>query len=220
MKAIIFSLLLLSLISCDKEVKETISNADGTTSTTSPSIGDGDDGTVIDVEPLCTSMNVEGGEIVTCEDGITFISTLTGEQHSLFGHVDQAEGLKLWASKKNGGTGGSLWFNSVVDLDPALDLGIPSSIPVTLGNGGNGQKLYILINNEIDCVWYSKGSKVYRNPRCFTGATRSPGTSLGFSAGLEVSSTEALEVFRLEMELNGSQGDGVVTTASATFTKI
>lgn len=131
---------------------------------------------------------------------------------------DSATTLTLTASKKNGGSGGTKWFDSRATVSPATDFALPLSIPAQ-GNAGNGQKLYMRFNDTLDCAWYSFAANQYRNPRCFIGATRNGGASSGFSGGTEVNATKALAVTSVKMTVNGSSGGGVLTTAVAVLSR-
>ncbi len=82
------------------------------------------------------------------------------------------------ASKKNGGVGGSRFFDGALVLDEPAALALPEVIPAD-GKAGNGQELYVLLNGEIDCAWYSARDSQYQGYRCFEGATRNGGTSSG-----------------------------------------
>lgn len=130
------------------------------------------------------------------------------------GNSNNEEGITLIASKRNGGKSGSKWFDSSLELSESRILQIPSELQVN-GNGGNGQKVYILINGSIDCVWTSHGAKKYRNPVCMIDAKRNPSDSTGFSGGSKVEKIPAIK--SLKMTVNGAQGNGVLTTVTAQF---
>lgn len=135
----------------------------------------------------------------------------------LAGSTQSQETVTIVASKRNGGSGGSRWFNSSLQLSQATALSLPEELTAA-GNGGNGHHVYILINGSIDCVWTSHGAHRYRNPVCKMGATRNPSDSTGFSGGTSVATSAIPAVSRLEMTVNGSQGNGVLTTVTAVFT--
>jgi hypothetical protein len=124
--------------------------------------------------------------------------------------------FEFTASKKNGGAGGTRWFDAKLEWNIAKNFLLPTEIFAT-GNAGNGQKLYIKFNDSLDCVWYSHAGIKYRNPRCFLGASRAPGNSVGFSGGSEVASSHALGVKKIWVSVNGASGNGVVTTVNSNF---
>jgi len=129
--------------------------------------------------------------------------------------VSQAS-LTMVASKKNGGAGGSFWYNSAISSTTPVNLQLPASIDAS-GNAGNGQKLYILFNNSIDCAWFSNASVRYNNFRCFQGATRNAGNAAGFTGGTELFLGSISNVTKAQMTVSGSSGSGVITTATAIF---
>ncbi len=148
------------------------------------------------VDPLCLSVIFDGAPLS--------VVTISESQ------------VMAKASRRSGGTGGTKWFDSQNTFSFPVDLVLPTQIPA-IGNAANGHKLYIKFNDQTDCAWYSSAGTRYQSPRCFDGATRSPGTSLGFTGGMEVGSIRMDAVTRITMTVNGSGGSGVLTTATANF---
>lgn len=177
-----------------------------------PPGGDGADGG--DGVGCSSSLMVDGYEM-TCPTGSLYVDTMTGISTQLNDVAVNANDVVLTASKKNGGAGGSRWFDATATLEPTETLVLPNSIPA-VGNPGNGQKLYVLFDGVIDCAWFSGGGS-YNAFRCFTGATRNGGTPAGFEGGTEVFLSEVDDVGTIEMTVAGAQGSGVITTATATF---
>lgn len=130
--------------------------------------------------------------------------------------VEEADAFVMTASKKNGGTNGSVFFRSHLFAEEPHSVSLPNKIPAE-GKAGNGGKLYILFNNSVDCAWFAHGNKEYRDPRCFINATRDGGSRSGFTGGTEISNESIDDVFEIHMEINGASGNGVLTTAIATF---
>lgn len=163
----------------------------------------------------CTSSLISDGYEITCSNGTIYIDTTLGESSDLNGVEITPTEVILTASKKNGGAGGSRWFDALATLDPPQTLSLPASIPAE-GNPGNGQKLYVLFDDGTDCAWFSGGG-AYGSYRCFTGATRNGGTPSGFSGGTEVFPSEIVGASTVDMTVAGASGSGVITTATATF---
>lgn len=132
---------------------------------------------------------------------------------------DLEDRLIIVASKKNGGEGGSVFFDSEYETPEKYHLELPDIIQAS-GSPGNGQKLYILFNSTIDCMWSSHADEDYRDPVCYQSAERTPATPEGFEGGEKKEITDIEEVEKIEMHVNGAQGDGVLTTASAIFLKL
>ncbi len=168
----------------------------------------------------CASSLLADGYEITCSNGAIYVDTTLGTTTTLSSVDVSTASVVLVASKKNGGTGGSRWFDADVDLGAPETLTLPSSIPA-VGNPGNGQKLYVLFTRDgavdVDCAWFS-GSGEYGSFRCFEGATRNGGTSAGFTGGTEVFITEVVDATSLDMNVAGASGSGDITTATATFT--
>lgn len=162
-------------------------------------------------ENHCTLEPFGNDNILKCE----YLTLLI--EGNVLGKAHQTDlELVLVASKKNGGTGGSQWVDTTYELDQPSLLALPSSIPA-VGNAGNGQKLYIKFNDSIDCVWFSHAQTSYQDHKCYRNAVRAPSLASGFSEGEELTINEIEDVEKVEMHVNGAQGDGVITTASAVF---
>lgn len=110
-------------------------------------------------------------------------------------------------------------FDSIYETPEKYHLELPQVIQAS-GAPGTDQKLYILFNDEIDCMWVSHADEDYKDPVCFENAERDPSTSRGFLEGqeLELTSIEAVE--KIEMHINSAEGDNVLTTASAILIKL
>jgi hypothetical protein len=132
---------------------------------------------------------------------------------------DLDDRLIMIASKKNGGQDGSLFFDSEYETPQKYHLELPDKIQAS-GSPGNGQKIYILFNEVTDCMWTSETDEDYRNRVCYQNAERAPATSEGFAGGQEIELTDIESVEKVEMHVNGAQGDGILTTASAIFIKL
>lgn len=132
---------------------------------------------------------------------------------------DLDDRLIMVASKKNGGEEGSVFFDSEYEAPEKYHLELPQIIQAS-GSPGNGQKLYILFNSTIDCMWASHADEDYRDPACYQNAERAPGTVEGFEGGEKLEITDLEEVEKIEMHVNGAEGDGVLTTASAILLKL
>jgi len=159
----------------------------------------------------CALSTLGDQAVLTCDDLVVLLDG------NILANTEVSETeIKMIASKRNGGTGGSKFFDAVLTLDEAKDLILPLSIPA-IGNAGNGQKLYVKFNEQIDCAWFSHAGNQYRNPRCFEEATRDGGSTSGFNGGTEVFLTAINDVTILEMQVNGASGSGVITTATASF---
>lgn len=164
-----------------------------------------------DPSSSCVLSQLDDQAILTCNDMIVLLNG-----NILANTEINSNQIKVIASKRNGGTGGSKFYDANLTLENATDLTLPTSIPA-VGNAGNGQKLYVLFNGVIDCAWFSHAGNQYRNPRCFEGATRSGGSSSGFTGGTELFLATINDVTTLEMQVNGASGSGIMTTATATF---
>jgi hypothetical protein len=160
---------------------------------------------------LCALSALGTEAVLTCNDLIVLL-----DGNILANTEINSTQIIMVASKRNGGTGGSKFYDANLTLDEAKDLALPNTIPA-VGNAGNGQKLYIKFNDEIDCAWFSHAQSEYRNPRCFEGASRNGGSPSGFSDGDELFLTTINDFTTLEMQVNGASGNGVMTTATATF---
>jgi hypothetical protein len=134
------------------------------------------------------------------------------------GSTDSSGNFRLTASRRSGGSGGTKWFNLTYRFPRPQSVSLPAEITAT-GNAGNGQKLYIRFNSNLDCAWYSSATRVYLGRRCFSGASRAPSTSSGFVGGTEIIVGTVADVSAIEMTVNGSSGIGVLTTAVAVFVR-
>lgn len=196
-----FILLFTSCGKTQEELKKLAEDNNGTNETNAP-------GTEISLEKIC--------EITSFSDSTENCTKIIYQGSVLMESKIENSTLTLVASKKNGGAGGSAWFNIAKESSTAVQLQLPNIIPAT-GNAGNGQKLYVLFNKTVDCAWYSSASTRYQNFRCFQGATRNSGKSSGFVGGTELFINSVSNVTLIEMSLNGANGSGVITTATAQF---
>jgi|GEM_PF-6139596 len=155
-------------------------------------------------------------DITNLADSTANCAKITYQNQVLAETVVNQSNLTMVASKKNGGAGGSFWYNGTFSSTNPVNLQLPTSINAS-GNAGNGQKLYILFNDSIDCAWFSNALVRYNNFRCFQGATRNAGTSAGFTGGTEVFLGSISNVTKAQMTVSGASGSGVITTATAIF---
>jgi len=192
-------------------VEATTNQTSGTTGEVTPPIAEETIPPAFEEEKECFLVDLESELPKNCK------SIFYGKE-LIAGSSNDEEGITLIASKRNGGEKGSKWFDASLILADSRELFLPAELTVS-GNGGNGQKVYILINGEIDCVWMSHGSKKYQKPRCMVNATRNASDASGFSGGSEVPLEKVFTIKSLQMTVNGAQGNGVLTTVTAKFLK-
>lgn len=155
----------------------------------------------------CLVADVLGGALITCADNAVLISStssLEGEMMS----VDNGDTyLTLVASRIRPGS--TVFVNAVADLDPALDLSVPTQI-LNGGNSANGHKLYLSLTSsvgEVLCSYVSHAGTKYNFSECRIGGTKSPGTSgSGITGGVASAAKDFYNVTRVEMEVNGGSG--------------
>ncbi len=168
----------------------------------------------VNTSPACTFLDVGDDVEMTCDETVILIP---GER--LSSSVIASDKVTLKSSRKNDGADGDKNYDLVATLDSALTLELPSEVSAT-GNAGSNMKLYLKLNNDIDCAWTSDGSGKYIDPHCFTDATRDSTTASGFIGGTEEADLIIENVLDIEMTLDNSDGNGVITTASAILTII
>lgn len=168
----------------------------------------------VNTSPTCTFLEVGENVEMTCGDSVILIPG-----HLLFSSVVSSDKVTLKASRKNEGADGDKNYDLSASLDSALTLELPNEVSAT-GDAGSGYKLYLKLNNDIDCAWTSDGNGKFIDPHCFTGATRDSAEASGFLGGTEESDLTIEDVLDIEMTLDNSDGDGVITTATVVLTII
>lgn len=169
-------------------------------------------GSAVNTSPTCTFLDVGDDVEMTCSGTVILIP---GER--LSSAVVTSDKVTLKSSRKNDGADGDKNYDLVATLDSALTLELPNEVSAT-GNAGSDMKLYLKLNNDIDCAWTSDGSGKYIDPHCFTGATRDSSEATGFIGGTEETDLILEDVLDIEMSIADSDGNGVITTASAILT--
>lgn len=165
----------------------------------------------------CTTTVHSSGYLLTCVNGTLWIKgTVTT---ALNDFSQNSSGFVIRASKRNGGAGGSLYFDKSQTLETPKTIVFPNVLQaLSYSQVGNGEKLYILFNNLVDCVWFShSGSKSYKNPVCKTGATRDPASPDGLIGGMSVPFAFVNPVSSVQMRVSGSSGSNLITTVDAAF---
>lgn len=195
----LMTFILVALISCGRN-DDFIESASKSTSVSSS--------TVLNPSSNCTFTDVGDDVEMTCDNTVILIpgSRLSSSKV-------ESDKVTIKASRKNGGADGDKSYDLSTTLDSALILELPSTISTT-GNAGSGNKLYIKINDDIDCAYTSDAGE-FKDPHCFTGATRDPSETLGFTGGTEESDLVIEDVLDIEMKIDLSEGNGVITTATA-----
>ena len=119
------------------------------------------------------------------------------------------------ATKKNGGTGGSRWYDARITLGIISNILLPVDVNIVAGgNAGNGQKLYFIFDNTVICSYRSVGSVKYANPICKLGGVIDPTKPDGFATGMgtyQPDNTRVNNFKILQVTVNGASGGGVVT---------
>lgn len=158
------------------------------------------------------------GYVLSCVNDAVYVDVVNGTATDLFSATLTATEITMTAAKRNGGEGGSKWFDAALNLDTPVDLNLADDANIVTGDGGNGQKLYILFNDTIDCAYFSNSvSQTYENRYCVIGGTRNPSVPDGFDFGAQYTGGTIDDVTSIEMTVAGSDGDGVVTIVEVVF---
>jgi hypothetical protein len=127
-----------------------------------------------------------------------------------------ADRILFKATKKNGGAGGSRWYDAKVILPVFRDVLLPAEINILPGgNAGNGQKLYFIFDNLVICSYRSNANIKYVNPICKVGGVIDPSKSDGFAVGVgtyKPDNTSVNHFKTLQVSVNGASGGGIVTS--------
>jgi hypothetical protein len=165
----------------------------------------------------CTTTVHSSGYLLTCVNGTLWVKGTVTTALNEFSQ--NSSGFVIRASKRNGGTGGSLYFDKSQTLETPKTVVFPNTLQaLSYSQVGSGEKLYILFNNLVDCVWFShSSSKSYKNPICKTGATRDPASPDGLIGGMSVPFAFVNPVSSVQMRVAGSSGSNIITTVDAAF---
>lgn len=129
--------------------------------------------------------------------------------------IDAGDRLSIKATKKNGGTGGSRWYDAKITLSSPIDVLLPQIISIQSGgNAGNGQKLYLTFDQNVICSYRSHAASKYINPICKLNGSIDPSTGDGFSVGVgtyQADSTRVNGLSSVHCHVNGANGSGLVT---------
>ncbi len=201
----LMTLITLALFSCGRN-DDFMEDSSKKAATTSES--------AVKTSPDCTFLEVGENVEMTCSGSVILIPG-----NLLSSSKVESDKVTLKASRKNGGADGDKNYDLTLTLNSALDLELPSTIATT-GNAGSDLKLYLKINNDIDCAYTSDGSGEFKNPHCYTGAVRDSTELTGFTGGIEEADLIIENILDIEMNLDSSSGDGVITTATAVLNVI
>lgn len=122
----------------------------------------------------------------------------------------------MTATKKNGGTGGSRFYDAKATFVSLTSVLLPATINVLPGGkAGNGQKLYLYFDNDVTCSYRSHANTKYITPVCKLNGQIDPGKTDGFAVGigsyiLDVSHVD--DILSVHAHVNGASGNGTVTT--------
>jgi hypothetical protein len=126
-----------------------------------------------------------------------------------------ADRLTITATKKNGGPGGSRWYDVRFTLGILSNVFLPSAINIQAGgNAGNGQKLYLIFDNTVLCSYRSSAGNKYINPICKLGGVIDPTQIDGLAVGMGTYQPDSSRVSNfsiVQVSVNGASGGGVVT---------
>ncbi|MDH4469133.1 MAG: hypothetical protein QE271_13825 [Bacteriovoracaceae bacterium] len=139
-----------------------------------------------------------------------------GVDHEVVANAQEfSDHISFTATKKNGGSGGSRWYDARISLGLISNVMLPAVINIRPGgNAGNGQKLYLIFDNTVICSYRSSTGNKYINPICKLGGVIDPTKSDGFAAGLGSYQSDNTKVanFKIaQVTVNGASGSGVVT---------
>lgn len=216
-KILIFSSLIVALSACgqiDKLKNLQGNNGKGTpTETTDPAPPSAPaptpspDPTPDPIQPKqCVLENINAPVDDACLEGSISLADGT----LLAGSTTTERTARIVASKKNGGDGGSKFFEHRLRFPSATNIELPEKIPAE-GKAGNGQKLYASFGSDVECAWFSKANKEYKDPKCFEGAERAPEKKDGFTGGREVDHDKIHGAEFMQIKVDGASGNGVVT---------
>lgn len=166
----------------------------------------------------CIAVTHTSGYLLTCSNGTLWVKSTTSIP---LDEVTQNEsGFIVRASLRTAGSlGAALYFDKSQTFSSARSVVFPENLKAaSYSQVGTGQKLYILFNGLVDCVWFShSASKSYKNPVCKTGATRDPETADGLVGGTVVPFAFINPVRSIAMTVKGAAGSSVITTVDAPF---
>ena len=129
----------------------------------------------------------------------------------LAGSEKERRSARITASIKNGGKLGSKYFEHRMRFADDTNIQLPEKVPAT-GKAGNGEILYASFGNDIECAWFSKANKEYKDPKCFEGAVRDPSQKYGFKGGREVDEDEIPHAAYVQVRVEGASGNDALTT--------
>ena len=123
--------------------------------------------------------------------------------------------ITFTATKKNGGSSGSRWYDARISLGLISNVLLPAVVNIQSGgNAGNGQKLYLIFDNTVICSYRSLAGNKYTQPICKWGGVIDPTKSDGFASGIGTYQADNTRVANFKIALvtvNGASGGGVVT---------
>lgn len=160
-------------------------------------------------------------EITTIEDNY-FAVTCNGQTIQVHGEVLSYTDMKddlitVIASHKSSSESGESYYDAFINLMVPLTLNLPHFIPSVVA-GQVGQRLYVLFNDNILCVWIADDSGSYTDRECRKDPELSHGGENPIEGGEIIDDSSQLEdVGSIMMRVyNGPSTDGSLQTTTAT----
>ncbi len=122
--------------------------------------------------------------------------------------------VKILATRKNAGSW-SRNYDAKAVFPSFRSVLLPKTISVIRGgDAGTGKKLYLYFDNGVTCSYRSNGNNKYITPTCKLFGLTDPSKTDGFTAGVGtyVSDERVEDILSVHAQVNGSGGNGVVTT--------